>query len=114
MTRRTWTRASRLLGALDVNDVNLAMERADHQPRTEFARFLRLIKAGGPDRSLYFLHLTLPHAPYRLLPSGHEYGNAETIDGIEDDAFDELVGLAAARRPGTPSVCFSRSGTRIA
>ena len=82
----------RLLGALDVNDVNLAMERADHQPRTEFARFLRLIKAGGPDRSLYFLHLTLPHAPYRLLPSGHEYGNAETIDGIQDDAFNQWSG----------------------
>ena len=79
----------RLLGALDVNDVNLAMERADHQPRTEFARFMRLIKPGAPEQTLYFLHLTLPHAPYRLLPSGREYGNAETIDGIRDDAFNQ-------------------------
>jgi hypothetical protein len=78
----------RLLGALDVDDVNLAIERADHQPRTEFARFMRMIKPGAPERSLYFLHLMLPHAPYRLLPSGREYGNAETIDGIQDDAFN--------------------------
>ena len=82
----------RLLGALDVDDVNLAIERADHQPRTEFARFLRMITPGAPARTLYFLHLMLPHAPYRLLPSGHEYGNAETIDGIQDDAFNEWAG----------------------
>ena len=79
----------RLLGALDVNDVNLAIERSDHQPRTEFARFLRLIRPHAPDRTLYFLHFMLPHAPYRLLPSGREYGNAETIDGIQDDAFNQ-------------------------
>ena len=78
----------RLLGALDVNDVNLAIERTDHQPRTEFSRFLRLIRPSDPGRTLYFLHLMLPHAPYRLLPSGREYGNAETIDGIQDDAFN--------------------------
>jgi Sulfatase len=79
----------RLLGALDVNDVNLAIERSDHQPRTEFARFLRLIRPHAPDRTLYFLHFMLPHAPYRLLSSGREYGNAETIDGIQDDAFNQ-------------------------
>jgi phosphoglycerol transferase MdoB-like AlkP superfamily enzyme len=31
----------------------------------------------------------LPHAPYRLLLSGHEYGNAETIDGIVDDSYNQ-------------------------
>lgn len=82
----------RLLGALDVDDVNLAIERADHQPRTEFARFLRQVEPGAPARTLYFLHLMLPHAPYRLLPSGREYGNAETIDGIQDDSFNEWSG----------------------
>jgi Sulfatase len=79
----------RLLGALDVDDVNLAIEATDHQPRTEYRRFLRLIQPRDGDRTLYFLHLLLPHAPYRLLPSGREYGNAETIEGIEDDAFDQ-------------------------
>ena len=79
----------RLLGAMDVNDVNLAIERTDHQPRTEFSRFLRLIRPNDPGRTLYFLHVMLPHAPYRLLPSGREYGNAETIDGIQDDSFND-------------------------
>jgi Sulfatase len=79
----------RLLGALDANDVNLAIDSTDHQPRAEFERFLRLIRPGAPGRSLYFLHFMLPHAPWQLLPSGHEYGNAATIDGIHDDAFND-------------------------
>jgi hypothetical protein len=79
----------RLLGALDVNDVNLAIERTNHQPRAEFARFLRAMRPTAGNRSLFFLHLLLPHAPYRLLPSGREYGNAENIDGIRDDSFNE-------------------------
>ena len=53
----------RLLGAMDVNDVNLAIERTDHQPRTEFSRFLRLIRPNDPGRTLYFLHVMLPTRP---------------------------------------------------
>ena len=79
----------RLLGALDLQDVNLALEREDHQPRTEFHRFLAGIRRGEPSRTLHFVHLSLPHAPFRLLPSGREYGNATSIDGILDDAFND-------------------------
>jgi hypothetical protein len=78
----------RLLGALDANDVNLAIDSTDHQPRAEFERFLRSIRPRATGRELYFLHFMLPHAPWQLLPSGHEYGNAATIDGIHDDAFN--------------------------
>ncbi len=79
----------RLLGALDLQDVNLALEGEDHRPRTEFERFLAGIRRGEPRRTLHFAHLKLPHAPFRLLPSGREYGNATSIDGILDDAFND-------------------------
>jgi hypothetical protein len=79
-----------LLVARDMDDVNVALEQG-HAPRAEFSRFLRLIRPDAAGRTLYFVHLMLPHAPYQLLPSGREYGNAETIDGIEDDAFDKFV-----------------------
>jgi hypothetical protein len=83
------TTRERLLGALNMDDVNLAIEQSDHRPRFEFERFMRLIRPHDASRTLYFAHLMLPHAPYRMLPSGSEYGNAETIDGIVDDAFDQ-------------------------
>ena len=79
----------RLLGALDVEDVNIALESEDHKPRTEFEQFLGSIRRGEPRRTLHFLHFKLPHAPFRLLPSGREYGNATSIDGILDDAFND-------------------------
>ena len=79
----------RLLGALDLHDVNLALEREDHQPRTDFQRFLRGIRRGEPRRTLHVAHLNLPHPPFRLLPSGREYGGAASIDGILDDAFND-------------------------
>ena len=79
----------RLLGALDIQDVNLAIESEDHRPRAEFQRLLEGIRRAEPDRTLHFLHLLLPHAPFRLLPSGREYGNAASIDGIVGDAFND-------------------------
>ena len=51
--------------------------------------FLGGIRRGEPRRTLHFAHLKLPHAPFRLLPSGREYGNAASIDGILDDAFND-------------------------
>ncbi len=78
-----------MLGALDIQDVNIALESEDHNPRTEFERFLAGDSARRARRTLHFLHLKLPHAPFRLLPSGREYGNAASIDGILDDAFND-------------------------
>jgi hypothetical protein len=82
----------RLLGALDTHDVNLALESEDHQPRTEFEQFLAGIRRGEPRRTLHFLHVKLPHTPFRLLPSGREYGNAISVDGIHTDAFNDWAG----------------------
>jgi hypothetical protein len=39
------------------------------------ATFARSINAGDPQPTLYFLHLLLPHSPYRYLPDGRVYGN---------------------------------------
>ena len=79
----------RLLGAIDTQDVNVALEHEDHRPRTEFRKFLAGIERGQPSRTFHFAHLMLPHVPFRLLPSGREYGNASSIDGILDDAFND-------------------------
>jgi hypothetical protein len=82
----------RLLGALDTHDVNIALDSEDHRPRSEFRRFLAGIRPGEPRRTLHFLHVKLPHAPFRLLPSGREYGNAISVDGILTDAFNDWAG----------------------
>ena len=39
-----------------------------------------------PPRTLYFLHLLLPHGPWRYLPSGREYGNSalSQVGGTRD------------------------------
>ena len=67
---------------------------------------------GRPARTLYFLHVMLPHAPYRLLPSGREYGNAETIDGIQDDAFNAW-GKSPCSSTRRSSATCCRSAIRI-
>ena len=74
----------RLLGALDLGDFDVALDRDEYRPQTDFERFLASIRAGEPRRSLHFLHTKLPHAPWRFLPSGREYGNAASTDGIKD------------------------------
>ena len=33
--------------------------------------------------TLHFAHLLLPHAPWRLLPSGHVYGFSNSSEGLE-------------------------------
>jgi hypothetical protein len=38
-------------------------------------RFAGSINAGDRQPTLYFLHLLLPHSPYRYLPDGRVYGN---------------------------------------
>jgi hypothetical protein len=52
---------------------------------TDFERFLRGIPASPPARTLEFLHVSVPHATWRTLPSGREYQDPTAIDGIEDD-----------------------------
>jgi Sulfatase len=39
---------------------------------------------GEAARTLHFLHLVMPHSPWRFLPSGREYGNGWAIDGLDN------------------------------
>lgn len=79
----------RLLGAIDQQDVNIALASEDNSPRADFRRFLAGMRRGERGRTLHYTHVKIPHAPFRLLPSGREYGNAISIDGILTDAFND-------------------------
>jgi hypothetical protein len=52
-----------------------------------FEEFLAGISASGP--SLNFVHLFLPHAPYRYYPSGSQYNDGEELDGYESEIWTE-------------------------
>jgi hypothetical protein len=78
-----------LLGATDPGDVDLAVQRNGTDPRSSFLSFVRSIRAEAPARSLYFEHVELPHTPWRGLPSGRQYGNSDTIDGIYEDSWNQ-------------------------
>ena len=52
--------------------------------RTRFAAFVSRLAASNTGPSFHFHHLPLPHSPWRFFPSGREYGNAATTDGILD------------------------------
>ena len=54
-----------------------AREARTTSPRTEFRAFLADIHRGEPRGRSTSLHLNLPHAPFRLLPSGREYGQRD-------------------------------------
>jgi hypothetical protein len=56
-----------------------------------FPRFLRQIRpwSGRGDPPLYFLHVLLPHHPWRLLPSGREYGDSRPrLPGLRDNVWN--------------------------
>jgi hypothetical protein len=55
--------------------------------RAVWAGFLSTLRRGDSPQSFYFVHVLLPHAPYRYLPSGHQYPNALGIDGLEEDRW---------------------------
>jgi len=63
----------------------------------DFTRFVGGISRDDPDRTLYYSHLFLPHAPWMYLPSGTRY-DFRGIDGWspeeywEDDAWLVLQG----------------------
>jgi sulfatase-like protein len=64
-----------------------------------FHDFLRNIRpaAGRPQLSL--LHILIPHVPYEYLPSGREYPNGESLNGlIFDTWFDTTEALRAEQR----------------
>jgi hypothetical protein len=58
-------------------------------PPAQVSRFLASIDGSDP-RSLYVLHVLLPHHPWRYLPSGRSYDGTGSLGGLNSD--DEWVG----------------------
>jgi Sulfatase len=75
-----------ILGARSRAEVNRALAQVENSPESDFWTFLGSIRSAEPRRTLHFLHLLLPHRPWRLLPSGRGYGNVDGVDGAPLDA----------------------------
>ncbi len=63
-------------------DAEQAGPQRQQQKLADFASFLASIDAQQP-RSLYFLHLVLPHAPFQFLPEGQLYVEHQEQPTIE-------------------------------
>jgi hypothetical protein len=75
-----------ILGASNKNQVDHILAATDDAPQHDFGTLLASIRRNESRRTLHFLHLLLPHRPWRTLPSGRYYGNSEGIDGTVGDA----------------------------
>jgi Sulfatase len=71
------------------------LERGPEDVR--FRHFLRIL-GRGPARTLYFLHVGLPHRPFSGLPDGHRYKPALDTDFYERWANDGMFAREAYRR----------------
>ena len=84
-----------ILGAHDANQVTRVLAETEDAPQRDFRTFLASIQRGESERTLHFVHLLLPHRPWRMLPSGRNYGLADETDGTfrgrknvwEDDSW---------------------------
>ncbi|MDQ3147990.1 MAG: sulfatase-like hydrolase/transferase, partial [Actinomycetota bacterium] len=83
---------------------------ADDQPDIDFDaferfqpdRFNRFVDRIGtaPEPAVHYLHLLLPHTPWRLFPSGREYANPEHLPGNDEGVWaqDGWASLQARQR----------------
>jgi hypothetical protein len=79
----------------DVRDVNHVIGRELwRNQQFQFERFLTSL-IPSPRPTLYFLHILLPHSPWRFLPSGRQYGNALGIEGVAADVWSDDRWLVA-------------------
>lgn len=65
-----------------------------------FERFLDAVRH-AEDRTLYFLHVVLPHTPWQYLPSGRRYGcGTHAVPGLENDRWrdDDWLRLQGVQR----------------
>jgi hypothetical protein len=72
-------------------------EQAETDQVSRFDEFLNGISAGSP--KLNFVHLFLPHAPFRYYPSGLQYNGGSDLAGQESEVWVEpvLAGQAQQR-----------------
>jgi hypothetical protein len=74
-----------VLGALNDEAWLRAAAHAREGKRSQFEQFVRSIEAPRRRPTLYFEHALLPHTPWRFLPSGRQYANADEVAGIDED-----------------------------
>ena len=56
----------------------------------QVGRFGQFLEGISPSNAgLNFIHLFLPHAPFRYYPSGSQYNNGEELDGLESEVWVE-------------------------
>ena len=72
-----------ILGALDSNAWHGALHYIRGKKRAQFQSFLQSLRPTTGRPTLYFEHAELPHSPWGFLPSGREYGNTKTVEGID-------------------------------
>jgi Sulfatase len=65
----------------------VAQEEFVTDQAVRFDQFLEGIGPSGP--GLHFVHLFLPHAPFRYYPSGSQYNNGEELNGMESEVWVE-------------------------
>ncbi len=63
----------------------MAVEANRRDRREEFASLAAALKRGS--RSLYFLHVLLPHRPWEFTPQGHRYPDGSSIPGLRKDQW---------------------------
>jgi hypothetical protein len=49
-------------------------------------------------KTLNFLHVLLPHRPYRYYPDGTQYNNFETLEGLQSDKWVDVASAQSARQ----------------
>jgi hypothetical protein len=66
--------------------LDVAIHAVSHTQRAgQFVTFLGNLKQTRGKPPLYFEHALLPHSPWRFLPSGDAYPDADSVLGIEED-----------------------------
>jgi hypothetical protein len=76
------------------NDPRALFTNLGQDQSARFEKFLGSINAGDPQPTLYFLHVLMPHAPWKRLPDGRIYGDPVgrpvTASGLWPDAVTKL------------------------
>jgi hypothetical protein len=72
-----------VLTARSADEVDRVLTRPEKPAVDRLEQFVSEISS-STQPTLHFLHLLLPHTPWRYLPSGRQYGQAELIDGASD------------------------------
>lgn len=71
------------LPSVDKDWANFGEAKAAMQSRNQFfERFMALLDSPHPDRTLYMMHLELPHSPWIYYPSGKQYDAGTNPEAI--------------------------------